>query len=314
MIRTCYRAARTAAQNLRYYLNRAWLRNPASRRRFKDDSPSLSPTQQRVVSELRRDGISVVTFDELFADRKSQVLAPFKSLVDEFVSSDFVRNEAEQYQKNHEKLSGKDYVIRYYRKQRQRSINDPIFRLGLEPELIDTVNSYAEMWMQLINNDIWYTVPVAEVTTRKTSQNWHRDYEDEVLVKVFLYCNEVDENSGPFEYISRSRRGEPNFHNSEVASGIIKDGFYPNSDAVERELSSKDLRTCLCPAYTFVFCDTSGLHRGGFAKLQPRIVATWAFLTPASLCPPGYQLATAEGESNLKPAAKAAILSARTPH
>jgi ectoine hydroxylase-related dioxygenase (phytanoyl-CoA dioxygenase family) len=36
---------------------------------------------------------------------------------------------------------------------------------------------------------------------------WHRDYNDQHLVKVFVYLVDVDEGTGPFEYVPGSARG-----------------------------------------------------------------------------------------------------------
>ena len=39
------------------------------------------------------------------------------------------------------------------------------------------------------------------------SQRWHRDFDDSHLLKVFLYLVDVDEQTGPFEFVAGSARG-----------------------------------------------------------------------------------------------------------
>ena len=34
------------------------------------------------------------------------------------------------------------------------------------------------------------------------------------------------------------------------------------------------------PAGTMIFCDTSGFHRGGFAKSTPRVLSIWSYVSP----------------------------------
>jgi hypothetical protein len=34
------------------------------------------------------------------------------------------------------------------------------------------------------------------------------------------------------------------------------------------------------PAGTMIFCDTSGFHRGGFAKTTPRVLSIWSYVSP----------------------------------
>ena len=47
---------------------------------------------------------------------------------------------------------------------------------------------------------------------RKASQRWHRDFNDRHLLKAFLYLVDVDEETGPFEYVAGSARGGPLRH------------------------------------------------------------------------------------------------------
>ena len=42
---------------------------------------------------------------------------------------------------------------------------------------------------------------------RMSSQRWHRDFNDRHLLKAFLYLVDVDEETGPFEYVPRSAPG-----------------------------------------------------------------------------------------------------------
>ncbi|MGC4007103.1 MAG: hypothetical protein QM811_29850 [Pirellulales bacterium] len=222
----------------------AWQSLPLSResRGLKKSARRAEPTgtQHRVVARSSTDrrriaqrGISIVGFDELFGAQAAETLPGLRTAVDGFVNGDYVRDEAANYVKNFATMSGKDYVIRHYRKQRARRGDDPIFALGLRDELLNPVNAYAGMWMTYRGNDVWYTVPVNVERERKTSQNWHRDYEDEKLVKVFLYCSEVTPRTGPFEYVPYSRRGEKYLLNPALASGVIKDGFYPEPETVD---------------------------------------------------------------------------------
>jgi hypothetical protein len=41
--------------------------------------------------------------------------------------------------------------------------------------------------------------------------------------------------------------------------------------------------TFTAPKGTIIFCNTSGFHRGGFARGKPRALATWTWDSPASL-------------------------------
>ena len=54
-------------------------------------------------------------------------------------------------------------------------------------------------------------------------------------------------------------------------------------EEVKREIPDEAVQTFTAPAGTILFCNTSGLHRGGFASGAPRILATATYCSPASL-------------------------------
>jgi DNA-binding MarR family transcriptional regulator len=307
-LRKPYQVLRNASQVFRYETNRKLTRNPKASKQFQQSEHVLSPTQNAVLTCLRNEGYATIPLADLLGDRAIEVLPGVKQVVDRFINSDYVRAEERHYQENFKQLTGKDYVVRYYQKKKERRLDDPVFRLGLDPAILEVVNNYAKMNMLYQGNDIWYTIPLAEERPRTTSQNWHRDYEDEVLVKVFLYCNEVGPRTGPFEYVRNSRRGERNHFVSTLANGIIKDGFYPPESLVEAKIPAADYLTCTCAPYTLLFCDTSGLHRGGFAYDSPRIVATWTYVTPASLVERVFTLPASDEFQQLLPAQHAALI------
>ena len=85
-------------------------------------------------------------------------------------------------------------------------------RFAAGDALLDVVNSYRNVKTKLIDVDQWYTIPVADESERHASQQWHRDPEDQHVVKAFLYFSDVDEDAGPFEYIRRSAEGSTYGH------------------------------------------------------------------------------------------------------
>ena len=134
------------------------------------------------------------------------------------------------------------------------------------------------MWSKLEYVDLWYTPPVAG-DQRKSSQRWHRDFNDRHLLKAFLYMVDVDEETGPFEYVPGS------------APGGDLDSLWPwrplgDNYPPEDELAQKTAERAVsftAPKGTIIFCNTAGFHRGGFAKSKPRVLATVTYSSPASL-------------------------------
>lgn len=61
----------------------------------------------------------------------------------------------------------------------------------------------------------------------------------------------------------------------------IKGGYPPQEEVVSR-ISDESVVTATGEPGTVIFCDTSGFHRGGFAKSNPRILSVSTFVSPAS--------------------------------
>jgi ectoine hydroxylase-related dioxygenase (phytanoyl-CoA dioxygenase family) len=119
------------------------------------------------------------------------------------------------------------------------------------------------------------------------SQRWHRDPEDKKLVKVFMYINDVDEGTGPFTYVVGSQYGGKwryLFPQRPPA------GSYPIQGGVEKIVKQSDIKVCVAPAGTIIFCDTSGLHKGGFSTEKSRLMSMSCFVSSASRYPKNYTL------------------------
>jgi hypothetical protein len=122
--------------------------------------------------------------------------------------------------------------------------------------------------------DNWFTIPYPTASERTLSQRWHRDPEDEHVVKVFVYFSDVDEEAGPFEYVRDSTTGS---RYGELWSWELKDR-YPPPGELEALIDRADQLTLTGPAGRMIFCDTSGFHRGGFARTKPRVLATFTYI------------------------------------
>ena len=90
------------------------------------------------------------------------------------------------------------------------------------------------------------------------SQEWHRDPEDQHVVKVFLYFSEVDEDAGPFEYVQHSAEGFE--YGSLWPWGESE--RYPPTEELEAAIPASERVRATGPVGTLVICDTSGFHRG----------------------------------------------------
>jgi hypothetical protein len=251
-----------------------WL-NRASRRRFEARRPALDEAQARVVEDLRRDGVALADVHELLPDLWPEAAEAGRA----FAASERVRRGIASYRP--EAGSGKDYIVKLHEPRPCLPAGDIWLRLGLSPALLDTVNAYLGLWSKLNYVDAWYTIPSPVERRAKASQRWHRDPEDERLVKVFLYLSDVGAGAGPLEYVRGS-------HGRGRWAGLYPNpdpgtASYPPEGELEARIPAADRVLATGPAGTLVFCDTYGFHRGGLATEQARVLATWAYVTPASI-------------------------------
>jgi hypothetical protein len=235
----------------------------------------FTPVQQRVLGELRATGISIVPFAELVAD--DDLWSQLNADMGEFVAG--AEHELEHGGGAKRK---KDFLIRKYpRGKKKLPIVPAIFpsdghwmRYAAGDALLGIVNAYRGAQVKLVDFDQWYTVPVGEDAERVASQEWHRDPEDQHVVKVFLYFSDVDEDAGPFEYAQHSAEG---FEYGQLWPWGESER-YPPTEELEAAIPASERVRATGPVGTLVICDTSGFHRGGYARTKPRILSTHTYV------------------------------------
>jgi ectoine hydroxylase-related dioxygenase (phytanoyl-CoA dioxygenase family) len=155
-------------------------------------------------------------------------------------------------------------------------------RLGISDRVLDVVNSYFGMWSKLTYVDLWYTPPAQEGVKRVSSQRWHRDYNDAHLVKIFIYLDDVDEETGPLDYVPASTLGGQ--YANEWPWRPVSNDLYPPQDEFEERIPKSAQVSLTGPAGSMAFCNTSGFHRGGYVTgSRPRVMAVYNYSSPASL-------------------------------
>jgi len=173
----------------------------------------------------------------------------------------------------------KAFMGRRYKKD-PLTLDSPWLRVGASARMLDIVNTYLGMCTKLSYADQWYSPPRGSEADRLGSMRWHRDYNDQHLVKVFVYLVDVDEGTGPLEYVPGSTSGGP--YGNEWPWQPLGD-TYPPTEEFEQRIPSSAVRTFTGPAGSVIFCNTSGFHRGGFATAKPRNIWVYNYVSPAAL-------------------------------
>jgi hypothetical protein len=266
------------------------------------EAPALSEAQQGAADSLRADGIAVVQFSELF-DHAFWV--ELEADIARFVSE----KEAMLRSLGAKPATKEDFILRrFYSKGKGApkptfSFDSPWLRLALSEAILDIVNTYREQLTRLYYFDNWFTVPFTGAAERIASQRWHRDPEEAHVTKVFLYFSEVDEESGPFEYVKGSPAG--NRYGEFEPWG--KGKKHPNEDKLNRETAAEDRVALTGPPGTMIFCDTGGFHRGGFARTKPRILYASTYVSPSAGREHRYEVEREGREAELPARVRAAL-------
>ena len=152
----------------------------------------------------------------------------------------------------------------------------------LSDEVLSLASHYLGQVPLLSRFDMWWS-PVN--SSLSESQFYHYDGEDETQLKVILYLNRVDEETGPFTLLSA-----PDSEKVRSTKVFAKRRSERLGDhEVERIVGRDAVVRIMGPAGTLAACDTSRcLHYGSRAKTRDRFILMaqfTKFLCPKSLVP-----------------------------
>src|SRR5947208_3119987 len=189
----------------------AWkARNAPRTRGFRPDESLVDRT---LLEELRERGIAVRPFEAVFRDR---------------ARLDDLRAIAERREAQKEGTAAKEFLERLMPSRVE--VGGPFVALALEPQVVALANAYIGMRSYLRGLEMWRNLPTDEPP--KLSQLWHRDWDDVVNLKFFVYLSDVTEEHGPFTFAPRTQPGGPRqldvkdrLSDDEVAARIPREAW-----------------------------------------------------------------------------------------
>ena len=256
-----------------YFWVRSWwpvwfyILNHRSRMLYREKSQELTAVQKRIAADLRRDGIALAHIDEFFPkERMLPVLQRYTQ--DRLAEADI---------KTH-----KSFLRNIWDAVPSLDFENPFVKLAIHDAVLACVNDYMGMLTKFYYFTLNITTPVPDGASAVQSQKWHRDPEDKKLCKVFLYLSDVDETAGPFIYVKGSHHGG---RWRALFPQCPPRGSLPPEQGVEKMIPQNNWHTGIGTAGTVIFCDTSGLHRGGYATGKDRIMFTAGYCSQATAWP-----------------------------
>lgn len=196
-------------------------------------------------------------------------------------------------QREYEELLAKDNLNPHDRKAKsfiQRLVDDDykfdnpqsaITQYCLNEEVAIACAKYLGMIPKLTSFKIWRSHQT-EVVERTASQNWHRDYNEYQMIRIFLYFNDVNKSNGAGEYVTGTHYLGDSYNKlQDSEDGVSR---YSTEEQVTKEFDSNRLVVAEGLAGTMYFVDTAGLHRGGYHPVPgERRVSLTTFSTAADL-------------------------------
>lgn len=162
-------------------------------------------------------------------------------------------------------------------------VDDPLARLALHPSALALANAYLRLRSTLRAIDLWLTVPTSGPAIQ--TQLWHRDADDVMNVKMFVYFTDVTRGAGPLCYAPHthpigSRRRVPD-HDEQARS---------NDEQLATVVAERDWIYCEGGPGTVVFADTCGYHKQVKPTADERLLLVAQYVSGTPFVPRAVEL------------------------
>jgi len=238
---------------------------------YQKHGAQFTELQKKILNGLETEGIYITHIDELIPG--TNFLHEMQALSETLINPEG-------------KGKKKEFLNYFYEEKNAKDLNAPFLRFALSEPVLETVSAYLKMFARLRFFSTNITRPVDAGSDAAGSQRWHRDPGIKRICKVFFYVNDVlDISAGPFVYVKGSQPGGKYGHLfKQILFGM--EGYYPPEGAVERAVDSADITPCTGRAGTIIFCNTTGLHKGGYSTAKERIMFTAFYKHSLTNIPP----------------------------
>ncbi|MDX2041253.1 MAG: phytanoyl-CoA dioxygenase family protein [Acidobacteriota bacterium] len=230
----------------------------------------------RILSELNQNGIAISSVDKLLPD--SSLFAEMCREVEQLELAFADRLAAARVAANQDTESLKTFIFKLLGEVPVLDPQSVYARFALQQEILHIANAYFGMFTQLRYYNVWHTL--ASQSRARESQLWHRDREDHLILKLFVYFADVDEGAGPFTYAPGTHRKGAIKREPEtfVEKGVQR---WQDEQMIPIVPENKWIKA-LGKKGDIVFADTRGCHKGGLARTSDRLLYTCLFTSPTS--------------------------------
>jgi len=244
---------------------------------FVGTNNELSDVTSRIVDELNSNGVAIARVEDLLsADVIANLATHTRDLLSEKAAD---ISDMKAMVDTDSTVGKKTFNLELLGSEPEFDPESVFANLGLSNSLLAIANSYLRMTAQLRYYNVWYTT--ASTGVSRESQLWHFDREDNYILKLFLYLDDVDEGTGPFTYAPGTHR---NGRHRSIKPEFIMEGNVKRTtdEQMAAVYPRENWKICTGTKGTIVFADTRGYHKGGEARTKDRLMFTCMYTSPAS--------------------------------
>ncbi|MCF4969690.1 2OG-Fe(II) oxygenase [Nostoc sp. CMAA1605] len=207
--------------------------------------PNLSHSDINIVKTLQIQGLAITSLEELGIESNLQLLQSAKKLLPHIQPDTNIKKHG--------------FVA--HASAAQMLEYPEIFLWGLEQKLLNIIENYLSL--PVAYHGAYFRQDIAN-QLEQGSRLWHIDTEERQVIKIIIYINDVDENTGPFQYL-------PQTLTLEVAKSLNYTSGYITNQTMQNTISPEQYQSCVGSAGTVIFAATSSIfHRGKPPTLNDR--------------------------------------------
>jgi hypothetical protein len=157
-------------------------------------------------------------------------------------------------------------------------LDSPYLRLALREDILAAVAAYLGVVPVLTHIDMWYSIHEEGALANK--HLYHCDWEDTSQLKIFVYCSDVHDSSGPL-VVMGARTSQ--YVRDKLRYTYVSDRQRVTDEEIASLVGENDQHPVTGPAGTCAFVDTSRcFHYGSRVSAggTSRLVALIQYLTP----------------------------------
>lgn len=242
--------------------------------------PALRAEAAEALRELNERGIAITSYERLVGN---DLFGALEQAVQKLERERSHEIEEARESADEMRQSEKNYAM--FLLGTPRLDPESIFaKCALQDVILDLANAYFGMYTKLRSYNIWHTF--ATTAPARESQLWHRDADDKIALKCFIYLSDVDEGAGPFTYAPGTHSKGAIRKNAAKISGM---GGRSSDEQMAEVIPPDCWITALGEKGTVILADTRGYHKGGLARTRERLMYDCLFTSQAARRPEAFQ-------------------------